>query len=472
MKGGRITEKDTEKVLFSKYKIISILHVGTGSRVYLTEHIDMHAKRVIKEVVKETEYKESFYSEKEALMEINHSNIPTIYDIYEDDDYYYLVEEYIEGVSLFEYVMSTESKRITEEKAIEYGLQLTNLINYLHTLKPNPIIFLDLQPKNIIISDDTLYIIDFGSCIIQNSFDRKNIFGTVGYASPEQYSGKNIGLAADIFGIGAVLLFMVTGNSLTNGKGTIHSIQNISQKFKKIILRCIDVDEECRFENAEKIFIQLKLLKERKITRNTAVNGNSLIISVAGTERKVGTTHIAMLMCKYLSDLGYSVAYEENNTSNHIRKFAKFHNEYIYSDGVFKGKDMHLIPKYSENVLLEFPYDIVIRDEGIYSKNQKYGDYMFLICGSSEWEIYNILESDTDMEKADEIIFNLCTLDELKQITKKLKITGQIMHYLPMEKGFDKKDQALFYNLFEEVIKNNGTVCQKKKQNKRKLFGK
>lgn len=423
--------------------------------------MDMRAKRVIKEVAKDSEYKENFYSEKEALKKINHSNIPTIYDIYEDRESYYLVEEYIEGRSLFDVVMSTELKRLSEEEALEYGLQLASIINYLHTIKPNPIIFLDLQPKNIIISNDKLYLIDFGSCIVEEKSQRENIFGTVGYASPEQYLGKNIGREADIYGIGAILFFMVTGSSLANRKNSIHLYQNISQKFKKVILRCTQADSKCRFESAEKLFIQLNLLQNKK---NILINESSLTISVAGAERKVGTTHIAMLMCDYLSELGYKVVYEENNSSNHIRKFAKFHDEYVYSEGIFKGKRIHLIPKYSENVLLEFSYDIVIRDEGTYDKNKKYGDFLFLVSGSSEWEISSIIESNIEIEMADEIIFNLCSLYKLKQITKNLKVTGQIMRFIPLEEGLSKEDKLLFNSLLEEVLKKGCVILKKKKQ--------
>lgn len=421
----------------------------------------MNIKRVIKEIVKNSDNTESFFYELEALKEVHHNNIPIIYDTYEEDYFYYIIEEYIEGESLYEFVTNSKAGIVREEVAINYGIQLTNVIAYLHSKLPRPILFLDLQPRNIIISNDKLYLIDFGGSIIQEKEERKNILGTLGYAAPEQYTGKNIERAADIYGIGAILFFMVTGGTANNKDAHIKLNNNISQKFKQIILRCLENDSRYRFESADKLLLQLNSLKNKKTKALT--ENKPLIISVAGIESKVGTTHIALLMCRFLRKLGYDIAYEENNASNHIRKYAKSNKSCRYINGVFKYGTLDLIPKYSENVDVHFDYKIIIRDEGVYKRDKSYGEFLYIISGSSEWEIDNIKESDIDFENVDNIIFNLCDEQNLKAITKNTGLMGLAMHYIPADTKMKDKDRLIFNSLFKEMLKEDAVSKKEKK---------
>lgn len=421
----------------------------------------MHTNRVIKEVLKNSNYTESFFFELDALKKIHHNNIPIIYDIYEDDIFYYIIEEYIEGVNLYEFVTNSKAGRVTEDIIIDYGIQLTNVISYLHSRVPNPILFLDLQPQNIIISDNKLYLVDFGSSITEAADERKIILGTLGYASPEQYTGKDIGKTTDIYGIGAILFFMATGMPLSNKDAHLRLNDNISQKFKQIILRCLETDSLYRFESADKLLFQLNSLKNKKT--KALLENKPLIISVAGIESKVGTTHIALLMCRFLKKSGYDIAYEENNTSNHIRKYVKSNKCCRYINGVFKLDSLDLIPKYSENVEMDFDYKILIRDEGVYKRDRSYGEFLYLISGSSEWEIDNIKESDIDFDNVEDIIFNLCDEHRLKCITRNTGLMGQIMHYIPADTKLKDEDRLIFNNLFKDILKG-GAVCKKEKK--------
>ena len=428
----------------------------------------MRVKRVIKEIVKNSTYSDNFFSEIGILKEIRHENIPIIYDTEETEEYYYIIEEYIEGISLYEFVKGQES--LTEDMALKFGIQLTNLITFLHSKKPNPILFLDLQPKNIIVANEKIYLIDFG-CSMKEGLQERNIFfGTPGYAAPEQYSGDNISFETDIYGIGALLFFMITGKNLRDGIAIINS-KNISQKFKQIIFWCVANNKRYRFKNTQNLFNQLNLLKEKK---NSAYSGDKpLVISIAGTENKVGATHISLLMCNYLSELGYNVAYEENNQSDDIRKFAKFHSDCIYSGGVFSYKSLKLIPKYGKDVELSFDYDILVRDEGIYEDCRIYGNYLFLISGSSEWELERLKEGVVDKNRFDGIVLNLCSKKHFVEASEFLEQKGNITYFQPGESVLNDDDRLMFHNLLEEMLKSSDVIKEKKSKKRfsRKIFG-
>ena len=100
---------------------------------------------------------------REALLlkELRHPGIPIVYDVEEDSDYSYLIEEFLEGNSVYDLVMS--QGYLLQEAAIGYGIQICSLVNYLHLAEKTPILHLDLQPKNLLLCHGRIKLIDFGS---------------------------------------------------------------------------------------------------------------------------------------------------------------------------------------------------------------------------------------------------------------------------------------------------------------------
>ena len=111
---------------------------------------------------------ESFKNEVTSLRNLKHPNIPIIYDIEEDEDYYYIIEEFIEGESLRAYRLNHGF--ITESKVLDFTIQLCDVIDTLHSSKES-ILYLDLKPNNIIICKDVLKLIDFGAAILEKEVD-------------------------------------------------------------------------------------------------------------------------------------------------------------------------------------------------------------------------------------------------------------------------------------------------------------
>ena len=128
-KGG--TNREKGKILFNRYIILDTLYSATNSEVYLSKHISLNDKRIIKKLFKNLLCEENFHSESKVLKNLRHNGIPIIYDIEEDEDAYYIIEEYIEGESLFEYIR--KNGVFTEEMAIGFGSQIDTIFGFKAT---------------------------------------------------------------------------------------------------------------------------------------------------------------------------------------------------------------------------------------------------------------------------------------------------------------------------------------------------
>ena len=103
-----------------------------------------------------------FKREALLLASLSHQNLPHIHDHFYDSARWYLVMDFIEGVTLDEYLHNANAQVLPVNEVLDIGIQLCNVLDYLHTRQP-PIIFRDLKPSNIMLTPDGfLYLIDFG----------------------------------------------------------------------------------------------------------------------------------------------------------------------------------------------------------------------------------------------------------------------------------------------------------------------
>ena len=135
--------------------------MGTGraGTVWLAVHIGLEEYRAIKRISKRDADYDSFRREALVLKELHHPGIPMIYDLEEDSEFFYLIEEYLEGYSL--YALIVNQGPIQEAEAVRYGMQVCGLVAYMHSACEIPILHLDLQPNNLIICNGTVKLIDF-----------------------------------------------------------------------------------------------------------------------------------------------------------------------------------------------------------------------------------------------------------------------------------------------------------------------
>ncbi|MDF2959743.1 MAG: serine/threonine protein kinase [Paenibacillus sp.] len=203
-------------VLGDRYRIVSVLGRGGMSTVYLAEDLRLAGKRwAVKETKPAVEEAHSYQAEADMLVRLNHPNLPEIVDYYPVDNlgFSYLVMDYIEGETLLQR-FERQARRMPEGQIIGYALQLCDLFHYLHTRRPDPIIYRDLKPANLMIDvEERVRLIDFG---IARSFKAGQAadtvrIGTVGFAAPEQFEGRQTDERTDLYGLGALLYFLLSG---------------------------------------------------------------------------------------------------------------------------------------------------------------------------------------------------------------------------------------------------------------------
>lgn len=251
-------------ILDGKYEIVSVLGQGGMSVVYLAIHQRLGKKWAVKEISRE--YCENYeviskqlIIEAELLKKLNHPSLPQIIDIIEKRDVVWLVMDFIEGKTLKQ--LLNQRKRIEEKVVLSWGKQLCEVLSYLHSRTP-PIIYRDLKPDNIMLKENgRLVLIDFGTareyCYEKNGQDIAYL-GTRGYAAPEQYG--NMGQTdarTDIYCLGVTLYSLLTGYSLEKPPYRVCSEkywgENISDKIKEVILRCIQLKPEKRYQNCKEL---------------------------------------------------------------------------------------------------------------------------------------------------------------------------------------------------------------------------
>ena len=168
--------------MFGKYRVLSTLGTGNSSTVYLAEHIRLNVYRAIKCIPKDTSLVSSPSSEATLLKNLNHPGIPIIYDIEEDEHFFYIIEEFIQGQSIDTFV---SYQKISHELLIKFGIQLCDILDYLHHLMPYPILYQDLKPEHIIVCGNQIKLIDFGiASFFTGSGKNYQIYGTMDFAAP------------------------------------------------------------------------------------------------------------------------------------------------------------------------------------------------------------------------------------------------------------------------------------------------
>lgn len=383
-------------ILFEKYKVTDIVYESDTVTVYRTEHIYMSVMRIVKRILKNSVCKDTFYSEVNILKNIKNPNIPTLYDIEEDNQAYYIIEDYIEGVNLDDFIR--KNGLMSEHQAVDIGIKLCHIIEFLHNQKPIPILFLDIQPKNIIICDEELYLVDFGNSFYLNETEnRKLLMGTVGYAAPEQYKKECLDERTDIYGIGAVLYFLVTGKGCDGDIAqNILLPHNISEKFKIALLQCLAPYREDRLNSV--VALENCLMNIFNEDNICTCNEKSRIISFTGADRRVGVTHVCLAFASYLAGQGYKVLYEEANNTNHLRLIAA-DNRLKYQNGFFYADTLMCKPLYGSLVSLETDCTYIIRDCGVFCEENLYETNLYKKDSDKE-NFYqtNLYKEDSDKE--------------------------------------------------------------------------
>src|SRR5947209_7307751 len=209
-------------VLKGRYVILSQVGRGGFGAVYKAADMQLGNRLVaVKEMSQNTlkpqelvTAAETFKREALLLAGLQHNNLPHIHEHFTDTGRSYLVMEFIEGQTLEEVLKALGEKTLPIEKVLAIGMQLCDVLEYLHTRQP-PIIFRDLKPTNVMLNaGGHVYLIDFGIArhFKHGQLQDTTALGSSGYAPPEQYGKSQTTPRADIYSLGATLHQLLTGD--------------------------------------------------------------------------------------------------------------------------------------------------------------------------------------------------------------------------------------------------------------------
>ena len=214
-KGQRINDR---------YEIIRNIGEGGMANVYLGYDEILDRKVAIKilrgDLANDEKFVRRFQREALSASSLSHPNIVEMYDVGEDDGMYYIVMEYIEGITLKQ--LLKKRGKLTLSEAIDIMLQLTDGMAHAHD---SYIIHRDLKPQNIMIEDDgQVKITDFGIAMALNSTQltqTNSVMGSVHYLPPEQAAGKGSTIKSDIYSLGIIFYELLSGRLPFKGENAV-----------------------------------------------------------------------------------------------------------------------------------------------------------------------------------------------------------------------------------------------------------
>lgn len=202
------------KRLDGRYEIESIVGVG-GMAVVYKAHDNQENRTVAIKILKEEfvsnqEFLRRFKNESKAIAMLSHANIVKVHDVSFGDLIQYIVMEYIEGITLKEYIERQGSLRLKD--AVHFTIQILRALQHAHD---KGIVHRDIKPQNImVLPDGTIKVTDFGIARFARNSQRTitdKAIGSVHYISPEQARGEKTDEKSDIYSVGVMLYEMITG---------------------------------------------------------------------------------------------------------------------------------------------------------------------------------------------------------------------------------------------------------------------
>lgn len=267
-------------MLSGRYEVLKRVGSGGMADVYMAKDHKLNrnvAVKVLKsEYVEDEKFLKKFETEAQAVARLSHPNIVNIYDVGIEDGINYIVMELAEGITLKEYIR--KKGYLSPKETVEISTQIASAISHAHK---NHIIHRDIKPQNILVSDTGIIkVTDFGiaKATSSNTVTSTAIaMGSVHYISPEQAKGRFCDEKSDIYSLGITMYEMVTGHvpfDHENGVTiALMHLQNeitppsqirdgIPDSLEKIILKCTMKKPEERYQTADDLIADLRLVFE------------------------------------------------------------------------------------------------------------------------------------------------------------------------------------------------------------------
>ncbi|ATI75939.1 Stk1 family PASTA domain-containing Ser/Thr kinase [Bacillus licheniformis] len=259
-----------------RYEILRAIGGGGMAKVYLALDIILDREVAIKvlrfDFVHDADFIRRFRREAQSAASLDHPNIVSIYDVGEEDDIYYIVMEYVEGMTLKEYINRTGP--LHPKEAVQIMEQIVSAIAHAHD---NQIVHRDIKPHNILIDHmGHIKVTDFGIAMALSSTTithTNSVLGSVHYLSPEQARGGLSTKKSDIYSLGIVLFELLTARMPFEGESAVSialkhlqsetpSVKRwnpaVPQSIENVVLKAMAKDPFHRYEAAEEMENDLK----------------------------------------------------------------------------------------------------------------------------------------------------------------------------------------------------------------------
>ncbi|MCF0142789.1 MAG: serine/threonine protein kinase, partial [Parasporobacterium sp.] len=359
---------------FDRYEILSTLHESAATAVLLVRQTGLTDIRVLKSIHRDDPDARRIFREANLLSGFNSPELPTIYDVGEFNNRFYLVEEYIKGDTLSEYLMSLEA--VTKKEVIEIAIKLCDIVELLHCNLSEPVIYRDLKPEHIIVTEDGLKLIDFGAAVLQSESHKVPGYGTVSTASKEQLEGRALDVRSDVYSLGMVIRYMMTflgakdkaGLNTIVMKATNHNIEKRTSSVGEL---------KKQLESLAIIYDSDRNGKGKHLQRRIAI-----VSQVAG----VGVTHIAIGLTAYLNEKSLESFYIDCSQGKVLQKLYAINPNLGIKRGVLYHEYFRGLMNYGEAVEEQMPPEgVLVEDLG---SNFGYvdADIILYVANGSFWK--------------------------------------------------------------------------------------
>lgn len=262
------------KIICNRYKILD--HLGTGgmATVWLGYDTILDRQVAIKTFkidANDEDAVKRFNREAKAVTSLSHPNIVSIYDVENEGEFYYLILEYVEGMTLKDYMI--KNPRMPIETIVHIAKQIAAGLSHAHQ---NGIIHRDIKPQNILMNENlTCKITDFGIARAYGDTtltQTNQMLGTVYYLSPEQARGNVATAQSDIYSLGILIFEMITGQIPFKGESAVAIAlkhlqeelpdidkyrENVPQSVKNIVLQATMKNPNERYISSKELFEDL-----------------------------------------------------------------------------------------------------------------------------------------------------------------------------------------------------------------------
>lgn len=328
------------KMLDDRYEILELIGSGGMANVYKARCHRLNRLVAIKilksDLADNADFRRRFHDESQAVAQLSHANIVSVYDVSTNPDREYIVMELIDGITLKQYM--ERRGRMDWRESLHFITQIMRGLSHAHS---RGIIHRDIKPQNImVLRDGSVKVADFGIACLANQGQTltQEALGSVHYISPEQARGDRIDARSDIYSAGVVLYEMLTGRLPFEGDSAVSvAIQHLSsvplaprdidpsipEPLELICMKAMNSDPNKRYASADAMIEDLE-----KFRRDPSVDMDyirqELTAPAADTEATMPlpTAQVASAVKKHTGELRREREEEEEPPSRDKKSIA------------------------------------------------------------------------------------------------------------------------------------------------------